>query len=516
MKYQLYILYLLVPLAVCDLIGCSKGLSQVPADVSAGPVAVQITPVKVRSIRVLLQAPGTFVSAQGASANLASPNSGKIKSVFVKEGDRVSQGQLLATLDLSVVNAQTAGANAAAQQAEALARQAQLSSQAASVGLQLSIKTAQATLDEAKAQGTSDIAAAQVNLQQATQELLKIRAGARPQELELAHQAVITANADLEKAQKDFARSQELVRAGFASQKELEAASAAEKVAQANLTTAEQSESLVKAGSRQEDRTAAEQRVAGAKAELAAAKALAQQRIIQATTGLNQAKAGQTTVDAQRQVAQAAAAGLAQKQAEAASAQATAKMAEIRAPYGGKITRRFLNPGDLADPTTPVLQLSSSASTDFAAKASAADAQKVTAGMTAIITADGGKTYNGTVVSVSPADATTDLATIRIISNSQELAGSGGTSSIVLRTDSNATAVLNTAIVERDGLTYAFIANNGVAHQVTVRIGGVDGNYTEILSGLKAGDNVVELGQYELSDGSKIIPQPAQGTASNP
>jgi RND family efflux transporter MFP subunit len=70
-------------------------------------------PVKITAIEKSTSIPTILVSGQLTSDDetiLSFKVSGVIKNVFVKEGDKISKGQLLATLDLTEINAQVAQA----------------------------------------------------------------------------------------------------------------------------------------------------------------------------------------------------------------------------------------------------------------------------------------------------------------------------------------------------------------------------------------------------------------------
>ncbi|HEY8931191.1 MAG TPA: efflux RND transporter periplasmic adaptor subunit [Mucilaginibacter sp.] len=60
------------------------------------------------------------------------------------------------------------------------------------------------------------------------------------------------------------------------------------------------------------------------------------------------------------------------------------------------------------------------------------------------------------------------------------------------------------AIQKSEGGDYVFVNNNGTAKKVMVKTGNTYGGQTEILSGLKAGDELVTEGATEIEDGDKI------------
>ena len=61
-------------------------------------------------------------------------------------------------------------------------------------------------------------------------------------------------------------------------------------------------------------------------------------------------------------------------------------------------------------------------------------------------------------------------------------------------------------------------ANGFVAHQVPVKLGEVLGNNYPVLSGLKAGDRVIESGLQMIGEGAPVMPlsPPPAGAAASP
>src|SRR5207249_2710499 len=90
---------------------------------------------------------------------------------------------------------------------------------------------------------------------------------------------------------------------------------------------------------------------------LSQARASGDAKVAQAKAALRQAEQTALQVEAKRQEAQAARETASQKRADLAAAQASAEYAVLRAPFSGIVTRRALNSGDMADATTPVVEI---------------------------------------------------------------------------------------------------------------------------------------------------------------
>lgn len=100
-KFQNLIFLLLIgsaaTLAACN--GSSKA-----ADITEDAIAVKVQPVTTTSYAPVLKYSGSMAST--AEAKLSFKIGGIISKIYVKEGDQVTRGQLLATLDLTEINAQ--------------------------------------------------------------------------------------------------------------------------------------------------------------------------------------------------------------------------------------------------------------------------------------------------------------------------------------------------------------------------------------------------------------------------
>ncbi|MFA6240528.1 MAG: efflux RND transporter periplasmic adaptor subunit [Candidatus Hydrogenedentales bacterium] len=102
--------------------------------------------------------------------------------------------------------------------------------------------------------------------------LAELRAGSRPQEIEAANSAVVSAEATLKSAELDLLRLDALVKQGAVSQQDLDRARASRDVAAADLDSRRSNAKLVKIGTRKEQLDAAEAQLREAEANLELAK----------------------------------------------------------------------------------------------------------------------------------------------------------------------------------------------------------------------------------------------------
>lgn len=452
-------------------------------------------------MRDLLEVSGSFVPAQGGMSRLASSTPGRVAKILVREGDTVQAGQLLATVDGQVALAQRDAAQAGAVAANQQADQARLTYQAAVADQASAVRLAEEALRTAQVESEGTASQAEFDYQAAVTDLKRIRSGARTQELAQARQATLQAQAVRDRARVELERNQRLDAEGYVAHRQLEDAKTALATAESALSAAEASESLLKEGARPEEIRAAEIKAASARRALANARKVGEQRVIQARVALEQARKAETGVRAKAQDAAAAVSLARQKGSEAQSATATAALGELRAPFSGRITRRLLNPGDFADTTSPLLEITqASAAVDFVASVPAEDAARIQPGMDVEI--DG--SASGRVVSLSPADPQTGLAAVRFATGAHASVGAFAPARIVLRRNPHAVAVPSETVLDRDGKTVVFRVEGEVAKMVEVSAGGRDGNFVAVGKEIHPGDVLVRIGQFELADGAKV------------
>ena len=492
--------------------GCKKKTAEAGGadDAAAAPVAVELMTAKTQTIDATVSGQGILAPGQGATARVAASVAGRITQVLVREGDRVKAGQIIAIVDNRPQQAQEKSAGFALTTSEAQARQSELTARAAASDQQQAVKAAQAALDAAKVDRANAVRGAITALKAAQTDEARVKAGARPQEIAQSVSAVAQADATRKRAQTERDRVQFLFDKGIAPRRQLDDAETALTVAEAALTAAQQAESLIRAGARPEELRAAELRTQQAQEAFNAAETGGDAKVRQAEAALEQARKTALTVAARNQDAIAANQAVAQKRADLSAARATAQYAQVRAPLSGVVSRRMLGPGDMADVTIPILEITNPTSVNLVANLTAEDGRQVRPGMPAKITPSDAPeiSTSGQVISVGQVDPATNLLSVRIAINGNAgriKAGEFATAEITVRHAVNVVAVPKQAIVTREekSVVYAIDGEN-TAHQKEVKIGAEQNGNVEILSGLKAGEKIAKLGQYELSDGAKV------------
>ncbi len=597
----------------------APGADAAGADAAAEPIAVEVASVALKPVETIVSARGTLVAAQGASARVAVVAPGRLLQVLVREGDRVSAGQLLALVDNRTAQAGERSAQAALSASLADVRQAEIATRAtqsdqsntlkqAQLALQSAIterdgavrqaaialrsaqsdlrktqvgarapdisnalQQAQLGLKSARLDRDASVRAARNALQTAQSGLDKLQAGARAQEIAQAQAVVTQAQATRDRAATEVERVQFLFDKGIRARRELDDAKTALTVAEASLKSANDALSLLRAGARPQDIQAAELAVEGARGTVEAARQSGAAKVLQAQSALELARGnvGQASQqrpedvraatlkvsgarDALRQAQQngdakvlgaraaleAASRGGLQvaakaedarskqalagsKEADLSAAQVAASSSQIRAPIGGVVARRLLNPGDMADPATPVVEINNPDELNLLANLSGESASRVQAGMAARVTtsAAAGRVFMGRVASVGQIDPQTSLLAVRVsVPNVGGVlkVGAFANADIILQTKPLAVVVPKAAILSRDGKSVVLtVGADGKAHQQEVTTGVERNGLVEIVRGLKAGERVIQAGGYQLDDGAPVkVGDPKQAASA--
>lgn len=518
-QFYCALLCLLIMLAGCSKNEAAKADAGAPADKKdeATPaVAVTLATATTQAMEETVSAQGTLAPAEGASTKVAAVTAGRLVTVLVKEGQTVQAGQVVATLDDRVSQAQERGAEAALRTSQAQVRQADLATEATRSDQEASVRTARLALTAAKTERDNAIQSARTALELARTDNARLVAGARPQEVAQAEDTLKQAKATRDRATAEVDRVVFLFEKGVVANRQVEDARTALAVAEAAVDTAQQQLTLVQEGARAEERQASLLRVRQAEEALALAKSSGDARVAQAEAALHQAEQAALQIAVKQQEAQAQRAAVAQKQADVAAARTSAGYAVLRAPISGTVTRRALNPGDQADPATPILEIADTHNLDLVASVPGTAEAALRVGMPAQITlaAGGGSEFTGQVRSIGQVDPQTNLLTVRIVVTDPERhlkAGAFATAKIVVRREPKAVVIPKAAVLSREDKTIVFVVGaDNVAHEHPVITGVETDTLVEIRRGIKSGERVVRLGNFEITDGTHVTASEAE------
>jgi RND family efflux transporter MFP subunit len=189
-------------------------------------------------------------------------------------------------------------------------------------------------------------------------------------------------------------------------------------------------------------------------------------------------------------------------QAQAAQAQETGARTmlgytRIRAPFAGIVTARMVDPGALASPGVPLLQVDSAGSLELQTTVDESVIANVRKGMTLPISVDAapGTALNGTVSEIVPAadpSSHSFLVKITLPHSAQIRAGMYATAAIPTGSH-QAILVPRSAVLLRGSLNCAYVLDsNNVAQLRYVTLGSAQGSMVEVLSGISAGEQLVD------------------------
>jgi HlyD family secretion protein len=437
----------------------------------------------------------------GEDTSVAAKQSGRLTAVFVKDGDTVSTGQLIATQDATQAQAQLNQAQAQVGTALAAANQALAQRRQAESGLQQAIRNARSK----PGQSTAAVRQAEASLRSARAQLQKALAGARPEERRQAEANVASAKANLDTAEKELQRVETLVREGAIAGNRLDQQRATTAAARTQYQNAVEALNLIQNGTRSEDIEVARAAVRQAEEGVASARSAKELDPLL-----------QDAVETARAQVQAAIAQYESAQAQVRSAQAQVAIAretitdtQIRAPFSGKVAGRPVQVGTIAGPQTTIARIIGGSGIYFTGQLPSTEVSRVRQGMPVQVTVDAlpGKQYSGTVAAVSALGQSIGrLFDVRIQLNATDAAlrpGMFARGVITVRTIPNATVLPRTAIVERDGGKFVFLMDGDQAKRVPVTTGLEKGTEVQV-TGIPEGSKVIVAGQQSLIEGAKI------------
>ncbi|MBV9388855.1 MAG: efflux RND transporter periplasmic adaptor subunit [Chroococcidiopsidaceae cyanobacterium CP_BM_ER_R8_30] len=422
-------------------------------------IAELTVPVRPQNVTLRITASGTVQPVQ--SVNLSPKQAGILTALYVDQGDRVKQGQILARMDSSDIHAQLVQARGELEQA-------------------------QAQLDLAReGNRKEDIAQARARLEQAQAQLNLARAGNRVEDIAQAQAQVEAAQAKETLTRKRVKSGLDLYQEGAVSQDKLDQVLSDEHSALAILQQSQQHFLEVQQGSRKED-------VVRLTAQVAEAR-----------DALKELEAGSRPEEiAQRQAAVVTAQG------KLMAAQAQLEDTIIRAPFSGTVTQKYATVGAFVTPTTSASTTASATSTSIVAVAKGleilatvpdVDLGHIKQGQTVEIVTEAypNQVFKGRVSLVAPEAVVKDNVTsfqvrIALITGKNKLRSGMNVDLTFLGNQiHNALVVPSVAIVTRNGQTGVLVPD--AKNQATfkpVTIGPTFDSKIQILKGLDSGERV--------------------------
>lgn len=471
-----------------------------------GPAVVTLAKVEVRDLVHVFEAEGTVEAP--LSVKIAPKITGRIVSLNVREGDRVSKGQALVRIDDSQIEANVRQQTASVAEAQYKLAQAQMNQNPTDVSVNTQIRqqkanvtSAQADYKQVQKSYDAQLAAANANLSDADSKIENAKASVR------------SAQANIDNAQAKFDRVSSLFKKGYVAAQEVDDAKAALTVQKSALDIAQGQLKSVTA-----QREAVAQQLVVVKAKGEADIESAKTKLDQAKASLEYAKANTSQKSAYRQSISALKASVDAAQAQLASAKSQRSDTVLTCPLDGFVTGRYADPGAITSPTQPVLAVQFIKQVWVSIPVPEEVCGKIHISQPAKITFDSfpGRTFEASVVQINPsADLQSRQFTVRVImSNAENLFKPGMFARVAIETDrlKSSVAVPREAVQKDSKGTYVMaMSEDKTAKRVDVAPQGEDTDYIAIGNVIKPGQPVVTLSAMPLKDGQKLVPGGRKG-----
>ena len=181
----------------------------------------------------------------------------------------------------------------------------------------------------------------------------------------------------------------------------------------------------------------------------------------------------------------------------------------VKAPISGVIADRSIKPGNLVQINTPLMRIVDTSRLEATLNAPEREIETLKTGQAVQLVVDAlpGKTFEGLIDRVSPV-VDSGSGTFRVVCafDGGGLLQPGMFARIRINYDQRANALVipRSALVEDGSEPAAFTVREGKASRVTLKLGNIDGEWVEVLGGLKEGEPVVVAGKSALREGSLV------------
>ncbi|MCL5104685.1 MAG: efflux RND transporter periplasmic adaptor subunit [Armatimonadetes bacterium] len=412
------------------------------------------------------------------SVTLSAKIPGRVSAISAREGDSISKGMTVVTLDQADALSNLQNAQGGLETALARLSQAKTNAKVTRIQTDTAIEQAVSSLDAAKAR------------------FAVVKNPARSQERMVAENRVASAQANLENAEANFKRNQKLLKQGAISESTFDVAKAQYTVAQADYNSAKEQLSLIKEGGRSEDVAAAQSQVDVAREQLRSARANASQNLLR------------------QEDVKSALAVVAQAQAAVALAKQQVSYTYVKSPISGELASRTTEPGQVVAAGQPLAQVVNLGSVYFKGDVSERELDSVSKGQSVRVRIDAvpGTQFEGTVSEIFPSGSTQSRnfpvrITIRQTGHDVK-PGMFARGEIVTGISSNVLLIPKDSVYESKGTQMVFTLgpkNIVKRHIVTVVRENRHDVEIQTPTTLKAGDVVITQGRQNLQDGVKVL-----------
>jgi membrane fusion protein (multidrug efflux system) len=182
----------------------------------------------------------------------------------------------------------------------------------------------------------------------------------------------------------------------------------------------------------------------------------------------------------------------------------------VRSPISGVVDAKMMNKGEMSSPGSPIVRVVNVTRVKVSVGIPERYVNDITKGTTVKLTFDvfPGESFSGIVDYVSPTISSTNrtFEIEVVIDNPQgKLKPEMSVNVSVTRNRvSNAIILDQGQIVDYGEEKYVYIEENGIARKRVITLGGTNGNYVHVTSGLNPGDKLIYEGYQALADGDEI------------
>jgi HlyD family secretion protein len=202
---------------------------------------------------------------------------------------------------------------------------------------------------------------------------------------------------------------------------------------------------------------------------------------------------------------------LARAKAEAGRADVAVGWSVLRAPQGGRISERSIDPGSAVFPGTPLLVIESEGNTEIVAAAPAAKASCLAPGLEVRIRKAGGtEALSGRIARIIPRSSLAHTVELRIDLPPDSEALPGAFVTVEIPAGSRrAMLIPRSAVRETGEVDVVFVAGSDSRLQLRlVKSVPYDAGRLEIVSGMKPGEKLVREIDERLGDGAEVEIRP--------
>ena len=496
------------------------------------PADAQTVQVKRGTVKLTVSADGVLKPL--TTVMIKSYAGGEIEVLAVEVGDEVQAGDLIANIDPT--DSRTAYDQALADLTVAQARltQAQEQAKVEPILTQTGIDQAeasynavlkdlqrlqQATHPQSRAQARAALDKAQASLDAVQKDLERLQQATHPQAIAQARAALDKAQANLNIAETELTRAEGLKAQGYVPQSEVDTARNRRDLAEADLRTAQERWNTLE-GEQTAELRSAQARVAQAQADLRSVQERwntleveqatelqsAQARVAQAKAGLERARADAVQKQLRKADVASAQAQVARAQAQVDNARIMLDYTTIRAPRAGVILQKFVEEGTIVTSGrsvtgqgTDIVELGDLTKMFVEVNLDEADVGKVGVGQSVEIRVDAfpDEVSQGVATRIDPQaltqqNITTVLVTVQVKKPDVWLKpGMTATCDFLVEKADDTLYLPSRAVREMGGKRMVVILEGEQMDHVSVEVGLVGDESTEILAGLKEGDQVI-------------------------